>query len=102
MSTIWVILLFLLGFVLISKGGDFFLDAAIWIAEAYRIPKLIVGAVIVTIGTTLPEMIVSVSAALEGSVDLATSNAIGSMTANLGLIVSLTIILMPSVIKTVS
>lgn len=94
-----IILLFLLGIVLIVKGGDYFVDAASWIAEVSGVPKLIVGATIVSLATTLPEMIVSVMAALEGKVDMAIGNAVGSVTANIGLIMAIAIMFMPTVIK---
>jgi len=94
-----IILLFLLGILLIVKGGDYFVDAASWIAEVSGIPKLIVGATIVSLATTLPEMIVSIIAATEGKVDMSIGNAVGSVTANIGLIMAISIMFMPSVIK---
>ena len=93
------ILLFLVGIILIVKGGDFFVDAASWIAEVSGIPKLIVGATIVSIATTLPELIVSVIAAAIGKVDMAVGNAVGSVTANIGLIMALSLLFMPTIIK---
>ena len=66
MSIYLVLLLFILGIVLIIKGGDLFVDAAAWIAEISGIPKLIIGATIVSFATTLPEMLVSVFAAVDG------------------------------------
>ena len=83
-----VLLLFAAGLVFIIKGGDWFVDAATWIAEAFGIPKFIVGATVVSFATTLPEMLVSVFAALEG-------NAVGSVTANTGLIMCLSLVCMP-------
>ena len=83
-----VIFLLLVGIVFIVKGGDFFVDAASWIAEVSGIPKLIIGATIVSLATTLPEMLVSVMAAAKGSVDMAIGNAVGSVTANIGLIMA--------------
>ena len=94
-----VIFLFLVGIVFIVKGGDFFVDAASWIAEVSGIPKLIVGATIVSLATTLPEMLVSVMAAAKGSVDMAIGNAVGSVTANIGLIMAISLICMPGIIK---
>ena len=79
-----VLLLFAAGLVFIIKGGDWFVDAATWIAEAFGIPKFIVGATVVSFATTLPEMLVSVFAALEGNADIAVGNAVGSVTANIG------------------
>ena len=64
----WIVLLFAAGLVCIIKGGDLFVDAASWIAEASGIPKFIIGATIVSFATTLPEMLVSVFAALEGKI----------------------------------
>lgn len=93
------ILLFLIGIVLIIKGGDYFVDAATWIAEVSGIPKVIIGATVVSLATTLPEMIVSVVAAVDGKVDMAVGNAIGSVTANIGLIMAISLIFMPSVIS---
>lgn len=93
------IILFLIGIVLIVKGGDFFVDAASWIAEVSGIPKLIVGATIVSLATTLPEMLVSVMAAAEGEVEMSVGNAVGSVTANIGLIMAISLVCMPAVIR---
>ena len=65
-----VILLFLVGIVFIVKGGDYFVDASSWIAEVSGIPKLIIGATLVSLATTLPEMLVSTMAAAKGKVDM--------------------------------
>ena len=94
-----VILLFVLGLVLIIKSGDVFVDAASWIAEVSGIPKLIVGATVVSLATTLPEMIVSSIAASQGKVDMAIGNAIGSVTANTGLIMAISLIFIPMAIE---
>ena len=95
----FVLVLFALGLGLIIKGGDFFVDAASWIAEAFGIPKFIVGATVVSFATTLPEMLVSVFAALEGNADIAVGNAVGSVTANTGLIMCLSLLCMPCLMK---
>lgn len=94
-----VIILFLVGIVFIIKGGDFFVDAASWIAEVSGVPKLIVGATVVSLATTMPEMLVSVMAAAEGKVDMAIGNAVGSVTANIGLIMAISLICIPAAIK---
>lgn len=94
-----VIFLFLVGVVFIVKGGDWFVDAASWIAQVSGIPKLIVGATIVSLATTLPEMLVSVMAAAEGKVDMAIGNAVGSVTANIGLIMAISVLFMPGAAK---
>ncbi len=92
-------MIFLAGIILIVKGGDWFVDAASWIAEVSGIPKLIVGATIVSLATTLPELLVSAMAASQGKVDMAVGNAVGSVTANLGLIMAVSIICMPVKIR---
>jgi len=84
-----VYLLFALGLILIIKGGDWFVDSAVWIAEVTGIPSIIIGATIVSIATTLPELIVSVTANLQGSSEMAIGNAVGSIICNIGLISSL-------------
>lgn len=91
-TPLWIVLLFAAGLVCIIKGGDLFVDAASWIAEASGIPKFIIGATIVSFATTLPEMLVSVFAALEGNADIAVGNAVGSVTANTGLIMCLSLV----------
>lgn len=95
MSTVLVFLLFALGLALIIKGGDWFVGAAAWIAAVSGIPHFVIGATIVSIATTLPEIIVSLMAASQGSVAMATGNAIGSVTANTGMILAISIIFMP-------
>ena len=94
-----VIALFLLGVVLIIKGGDLFVDAASWMAEASGIPKLIVGATVVSLATTLPEQLVSIMAAVQGKADMAVGNAVGSVTANIGLILAVSVLCIPAVIR---
>ena len=86
-SLFMVLLLFAAGLLCIIKGGDLFVDAASWIAEASGIPKFIIGATVVSFATTMPEMLVSVFAALQG-------NAVGSVTANVGLIMCVALICM--------
>lgn len=93
------VLLFIVGAVFVIKGGDYFVDAATWIAEVSGIPKLIIGATVVSIATTLPEMLVSIMAATQGKVDMSIGNAVGSVTANIGLIMALSLIFMPGLIK---
>ena len=99
MSLVVTLLLLVLGIALIVKGGDVFVDAATWIAEVSGIPKFIIGATVVSVATTLPELLVSVFAAAEGKVDMSIGNAVGSVTANIGLIMALALLFMPMVIK---
>lgn len=98
-NTILVFFFFIVGLLLIIKGGDWFVDAATWIAKVSGLPTFIIGATVVSLATTLPEIIVSVLAAAEGSVSMATGNAIGSVTANTGMILGISIIFMPVVIN---
>ncbi len=93
------LLYFIIGVVLVIKGGDMFVDAASWIAKAAKIPTFIVGATIVSVATTLPEITVSLIAALDGNADIAIGNAVGSVTANTSLIMALALIFMKVVIK---
>ena len=99
MSIALTLLLLALGIALIVKGGDVFVDAASWIAEVSGIPKFIIGATVVSVATTLPELLVSVFAAAEGKVDMSIGNAVGSVTANLGLIMALALLFIPMVIR---
>lgn len=96
METGVTVALFLLGLLFIVKGGDYFVDAAVWMAEISGIPRFIIGATVVSLATTLPELMVSLMGVLEGEVDLAVGNAVGSVTANLGLILGISVVCMPS------
>lgn len=99
MQTGFVILLFVVGLVLIIKGGDWFVDSAVFIANLTGIPKFIIGATIVSVATTLPELTVSVTGVVDGELDLAVGNAVGSVTANIGLIMGISLVCMPALIK---
>lgn len=99
MSQFLVILLFIIGLLLIIKGGDYFVDSAVWFAEALNVPKFIIGATIVSFATTLPELLVSLFASMSGKNVMAAGNAIGSVTANLGLIMGISLVCIPAVIK---
>lgn len=77
------------GIFLVAKGGDRFVDSASWIARAAGIPAFIIGATIVSIATTLPEITVSVMAAMQGSTELAAGNAVGTVISNTGLILGI-------------
>ena len=94
-----ILVLFLLGLGLIVKGGDLFVDAAVWMAEASGMPKFLIGATIVSLATTLPELMVSVMGVLRGEVDLAVGNAVGSVTANTGLIMGLSAVCLPAAVR---
>lgn len=82
----------------LSKGADILIDEAVAISNRLRIPKAIIGATIVSLGTTLPEVSVSVMAALNGNPDLALGNAVGSIIADTGLIMGIAALISPLVI----
>ena len=90
---------FFVGLLLICKGGDWFVDAASFIARAFGIPKYIIGATIVSFATTMPEILVSVAAALKGSSVMAMGNAVGSVSANTGIILGVSLFCLPAVIQ---
>ncbi|MCM1150214.1 MAG: calcium/sodium antiporter [Butyricicoccus sp.] len=93
---IWLaLLLSAAGIVLLVKGGDWFVDAACDLAQMAGIPPFIIGATVVSLATTLPEMIVSVIAAAGGKTEMAIGNAVGSVTANTGLIMALAMLFLP-------
>ena len=89
------VLLFLVGLVLLIKGGDWFVDGATGIAHRFHIPELLIGATVVSIGTTLPEVMVSASSALGGHGEIAYGNAIGSIICNTSLIAAITMAVRP-------
>lgn len=88
-------ILFLIGLGLIVKGGDLFVDAAVWMARASGMPQFLIGATIVSLATTMPELVVSSLAALHGNMEMAIGNAVGSVTANTGLILGLSVVMLP-------
>jgi len=99
MGNLTAIIIFAAGLLLIIKGGDIFVDAARAIAETLGIPKFIIGATIVSFATTLPELMVSTLSASSGNLQLAIGNAIGSVTANTGIIMSISVIFMPAAVR---
>jgi len=90
------IFLFLLGLGMLVKGGDLFVDGAVGFAGRFAIPELVIGATVVSIGTTLPEITVSVTSALGGHGEIAYGNAIGSIICNTALVSALSVALRPS------
>ncbi len=94
------VLLFVLGLVLLIKGGDWFVDGATGIAERFHVPEIIIGATVVSIGTTLPEVMVSATSALTGHGEIAYGNAIGSIICNTALIAAITVAIRPGPVDT--
>lgn len=89
------VLLFAVGLVFLIKGGDWFVDGATGIARRFHLPELLIGATVVSIGTTLPEVMVSTTSALSGHGEIAYGNAIGSVICNTALIAALTVAIRP-------
>jgi cation:H+ antiporter len=92
------VLLFILGLALLIKGGDWFVDGATGLAHRLHIPELIIGATVVSIGTTLPEVMVSAASAVSGHGEIAYGNAIGSVICNTALIAAITVAVRPAAI----
>jgi cation:H+ antiporter len=93
------VLLFALGLVLLIKGGDWFVDGATGIAQRFGVPELLIGATVVSIGTTLPEVMVSATSALGGHGEMAYGNAIGSIICNTALIAAITVAVRPGKVE---
>ena len=93
------VLLFIIGLLLLIKGGDWFVDGATGIAHKFHLPEILIGATIVSIGTTLPEVMVSATSALSGHGEMAYGNAVGSIICNTSLIAAITIALKPASIQ---
>ena len=94
------VLLFALGLVLLIKGGDWFVDGATGVARRFHLPDIIVGATVVSIGTTLPEVMVSTTGALQGQGAMAYGNAIGSIICNTALIAAISVACKPGKVNT--
>ncbi len=92
------VLIFALGLLLLIFGGSFFVDGACGIARRFGLSELLIGATVVSVGTTLPEVLVSASAAASGAGEIAYGNAIGSIICNTALIAAITIAIRPSAV----
>ncbi len=92
------VLLFIVGLLCLIKGGDWFVDGATGIARRFHLPELLIGATVVSIGTTLPEVMVSTTSALTGHGEIAYGNAIGSVICNTSLIAAITIAVRPGLV----
>lgn len=93
------VLLFIAGLILLIKGGDWFVDGATGIAHRFHIPELLIGATVVSIGTTLPEVMVSATSAISGHGEIAYGNAVGSIICNTALIAAITVAIRPGKIE---
>ena len=88
-------ILFMFGLLCLIKGGDWFVDGASALARCFHLPELLIGATVVSIGTTLPEVMVSTMSAVSGHGEIAYGNAIGSVICNAALIAAITIAVRP-------
>ena len=95
MGAIKTIIWLLIGFVLLLKGADFFVDGSSAVAKKLKVPSLIIGLTIVAMGTSLPELAVSVTASLGGSNGLAVSNVVGSNLFNLMVVLGASAVMNP-------
>ena len=93
------VILIIIGFILLIKGADFLVDGASEIAKRFHIPEIVIGLTIVAIGTSMPELVVSVTSALEGHSDIAIGNVVGSNIANMFLILGVCSIIKPLIFK---
>ena len=99
MEVVIQLILLAIGFVLLVKGADWFVDGASKVAEKFGIPQLVIGLTIVAIGTSLPEAAVSVSAALKGSAEITIGNVVGSNIMNVLLILGITSVITPIAVQ---
>ena len=86
LSTITLLLLVAVCIIVLSKGADCLVDGAVGLAERMRMPRIVIGATIISLGTTMPEAFVSVMAAWMGNPGLALGNGVGSIIADTGMI----------------
>jgi cation:H+ antiporter len=95
MHMLKAVVLFVIGLICLIKGGDWFVDGASAMARKFKLPELLIGATVVSIGTTLPEVMVSTMSALSGHGEIAYGNAIGSVICNTALIAAIAIAVHP-------
>jgi len=93
------IILLIVGMVLLIKGADFFVDGASKVAKAMRIPSLIIGLTLVSIGTSAPELSVSVTSALQGKDDMSFGNVLGSNIFNTLVVIGVSALFTPMIVS---
>ena len=96
MDMLKIVFLLIIGLLLLIKGGDWFVDGATGLARRFKLPEILIGATVVSIGTTLPEVMVSAQGAIDGNGAMAYGNAIGSIICNTSLIAAITIAIKPA------
>ncbi|MBO6119297.1 MAG: calcium/sodium antiporter [Lachnospiraceae bacterium] len=92
-------ILIIIGFILLIKAADYFVDASTTIAKIFKVSEIVIGATIVSIGTTLPETMVSATSAFKGHGDIAYGNALGSIICNTALISALSLVFSPGKVE---
>ena len=93
------ILFLAVGFLLLAKGADFFVDGASSVARRFKIPQLIIGLTIVAMGTSMPEAAVSIQAAIQGNADISIGNVVGSNILNILIILGISSLVFPLLIQ---
>lgn len=93
------VILLAVGFVMLMKGADWFVDGAAWLADKFGIPQLVIGLTIVAMGTSAPEAAVSISAALRGSAEITIGNVLGSNILNILIILGITAVIRPVLVQ---
>jgi cation:H+ antiporter len=99
MTEFFYFVLFIAGLLMVIKGSDWFIDSAVWAAEVFRVPQIIIGATVISICTTLPETFVSATAAIKGEPAMAVGNALGSIGANIGLVLGILLLFTSPVVQ---
>lgn len=99
MSTIISFVFLVIGFTMLVKGADWFVDGAAGIAARFGIPQLVIGLTIVAMGTSAPETAVSITAALKGNAGITVGNVLGSNILNILIILGLTALIRPIAVK---
>lgn len=98
-NMVWQIVLLIVGFAMLIKGADWFVDGAAGIADKLHIPQLIIGLTIVAMGTSAPEAAISISASIQGNADIAIGNILGSNILNILIILGITSIITPLAVQ---
>lgn len=98
-NMVWQIALLIIGFVMLIKGADWFVDGAAGIADKLHIPQLIIGLTIVAMGTSAPEAAISISASVQGCADIAVGNILGSNILNILIILGITSVITPLAVQ---
>ena len=92
-------LLLFAGFIILLSSGDFLIRGSVSLAGHFKVSKMVIGIVIVSIGTSAPELVVSVKAAISGHPDIAIGNVVGSNISNIALVLGLTALIIPIAVK---